>query len=262
MPEITATNVKALREKTGQGMMECKKALTEAGGDIEIAVEILRKKGLVTAEKKAGRATSEGLVAIHETDGAAAMVEVVCETDFCARNDAFRGMIAEVAKLALAADDGPVEATDEMAALVQACFAKIGENMKYRRGVKITAPTVGRYIHHDHKTAVLVGIEGEIDDATLTGVCQHIAFADPMGVTTDDIPADVVEREKRLASEEAAESGKPPQIVEKIVEGKLRKFLAGNALLEQPYVRDEDRKVKDVLGAARITAFARFRVSE
>ena len=260
MAEITAADVKALREKTGQGMMECKKALTEAGGDIEVAVEVLRKKGLVAAEKKAGRATKEGLVAICDAEGGAAMVEVVCETDFCARNDAFKEMIAEVAKLALAAGDGAVEASDEMTALVQDCFAKIGENMKYGRGVKITAPKVGKYIHHNGKVGVLVGIEGDIDEETLTGLCMHIAFADPMGLTKDDIPADVVEKEKAVATEQAAESGKPPQIVEKIVAGKLNKFLAANALLEQPFVRDDKKKVKDILGGATVTTFARFAV--
>jgi len=262
MAEITAADVKALRDATGLGMMECKKALTEAGGDSELALENLKKQGLAKAEKKASRETKHGLVAICDGDGGAAMVEVVCESDFTSRNEEFQGMVAAVAKLAAAAPAGEVETTDEIAALVQECLAKISENMKFSRGVKIVAPKIGRYIHHDNMTGVLIGVEGEIDEETLTGVCQHIAFTDPIGITTDDIPADLVEAERKLAADSDAVKGKPEQIVEKIVEGKVRKFLAENALLEQAYVRDEDRKVGEILGTATITAFARFKVSE
>ncbi len=263
MAEIAASSVKALRERTGQGMMECKKALMEADGDIEAAVEILRKKGLVAAEKKAGRATKEGLVDVSEGSGSAAMVEVVCETDFCSRNDAFKEMVHRVAQMASAAEaDGPVEATEEIKAAVQEAFAKIGENMSYSRGVKISAPAVGHYIHHNNKVGVLVGVQGEIDAETLLGLCMHIAFADPMGIAPEDIPADVIERERRIAAEQAAQTGKPAPVIEKIVQGKLRKFLATNALLEQAFVKDEEKKVKQVLGPAKVTAFARFAVGE
>ena len=262
MAEITATMVKALRDATQQGMMECKKALQEAGGDIEAAKDILRKKGLVSAEKRAQRTTSEGLVAIRTpADNAAVMIEIQCETDFCARNDEFQAMVAKVADLAAAADkDGPIEATDEIADAVQACLAKTGENMSYGQGVKITAPKIGSYLHHNNKVGVLVGIDGDIEDQTLADLCMHIAFADPVGITVDDIPADVVEKEKKFALEQATESGKPKEIAEKIVTGKLRKFLAGKALLEQPFVRDDKKQVKEILGDARVTAFARFAI--
>ena len=265
MAKITAEMVKALREQTQQGMMECKKALQEAGGDMEAAKDVLRKKGLATAEKKAGRATTEGLIAIaRSADGrSAAMVEAQCETDFCARNDEFKSMVTAVAQLAGAAGrDGPVEQTEQIAAAVQACLAKTGENMSYARGVKLSAPTIGTYLHHNKKVGVLVGIEGDIGDQTLADLCMHVAFADPMGVTTDDIPAELVEKEKRFALEQAIESGKPKEIAEKIVAGKLRKFLAGRALLEQAFVRDDKKKVKDVLGGAKVTAFARFAIGE
>lgn len=243
--------------------MECKKALTEADGDIEAAVEILRKKGLLAAETKASRATKEGLVAVCQTQGSAAMVEVVCETDFCARNDTFQEMVRRVAELAAGSEgDGAVEANEQINAAVQECLAKIGENMSYSRGAKVSAPTVGHYIHHNNKVGVVAGIEGEIDAETLRDLCMHIAFADPMGVTTDDIPADIVERERRIASEQAAATGKPPQVIEKIVAGKLQKFLAANALLEQAFVKDEEKKVKQILGQAKVTAFARFAVGQ
>ncbi len=263
MAEITAKMVKALRDETGQGMMDCKKALAETGGDVGVAVELLRKRGMVAAETKAARTATEGLIAIGETDGSAAMVEVVCETDFCARNDEFRAMVGKVASLAVGAgDDGEVQATDEITAAVQGCFNKIGENMRYVRGVKVSAPKVGSYIHHNGKVGVLVGIDGDIDAQTVSDICMHIAFADPIGLTKDDIPADLVEKEKRIATEQAIKAGKPKEIAEKMVVGKIDKFLASKALLEQPFVRDDKKKVKDVLGKAKITTFARFQVGQ
>jgi len=262
MADITAATVKALRDDTGLGMMDCKKALEEAGGDIQAAKDILRKKGLATAEKKADRATSEGLIAIlaDEARKAAVMVEVRCETDFCARNEEFRGMVQDLAKMAFAAPAGAVAATPAMADRLQATRAKIGENMSYARGVKLSAPRVGHYRHHNGKVGVLVGIDGQIADETLADLCMHIAFANPMGVTRDDVPADLVAKEREIARQQALESGKPPQIAEKMVEGKVAKFLAANALLEQPFVKDDKRKVRDVLGGAKVTAFARFAV--
>jgi len=260
MAEITAAMVKALREETSQGMMECKKALQEANGDFDAARNILRKKGLVKAEKKADRATSEGLVGIKKLDGAAVMVEVRCETDFCARNDQFQAMLARLVDLAAEQPAGDIQATDAMSETVQAAFAKIGENMSFARGIKIAAPNIGTYLHHNKKVGVVVGVEGEISDETLTGLCMHIAFADPMGITSDDIPPDLVEKERQFAREQAIASGKPPEIAEKMVTGKIRKFLAERALVEQAFVRDDKKKVKDILGAAKVTAFARYAV--
>jgi len=262
MAEITAAMVKALREETGQGMMECKKALQETDGDTAAAQDLLRKKGAVKAEKKADRSTAEGLVRIHTADDGSTvtMVEIQCETDFCARNDEFRAMADAVADLAAAQPAGDIAATDEMATTVQDCLNKIGENMSYTRGVKLAGKAVGSYLHHDDKTGVVVALDGEADGDLLAKLCQHIAFADPMGISADDVPADLVEKERKFATEEAAESGKPAEIVEKMVEGKVRKFLAASALLEQPFVHDEKKKVKDVLGGATVTAFARYKV--
>ena len=264
MAEISAAAVKALREQTGQGMMECKKALQEAHGDVEAARDLLRKKGLVTAERKAHRATSEGLIAVsldtEKTSGA--MVEVRCETDFCARNEVFRATVAKVATLAAGGADGPIEPTPAMTAAVQEALAKIGENMTCARAIKISAPRVGAYIHHNGKVGVLVGVEGPIEEPMLADLCMHIAFADPVGITTGDVPAGLVAKEREIATAQAADSGKPPHIAEKMIAGKVAKFLAANALLEQPFIRDDKKKVKDVLGAVKVKAFARFAVGQ
>ncbi|MCE5328640.1 MAG: translation elongation factor Ts [Planctomycetaceae bacterium] len=264
MAEINAAMVKALREETQQSMMECKKALIEANGDVEEAKLILRKKGLASAEKKADRTINEGLVAIEvAADGkSAAMVQVQCETDFCARNEIFKAAVAQVAKMAMQAPAGAIAATDAIKDAVQAAQAKIGENMGYAQGIKVQADQVGTYLHHNSKVGVVVAITGSIDAATLSDVCMHIAFTNPMGVTKDDIPADLVEKEKAFAKEQAIESGKPADIAEKMVVGKINKFLAENALLEQPFVRDEKKKVKEVLGKATITTFARFGIGK
>ena len=260
MAEITAAMVKALRDETGQGMMECKNALREAAGDVEAARDLLRKKGLVKAEKRAERTTGEGKVAVKVLDGSAVMVEAVCETDFCARNDEFRAMVQRLLDLAAEAPAGAIEATDAMKDAVQETRDKIGENMSYSRGVKVEAPRIGTYLHHNGKVGVIVGVDGKVDDETLTGLCMHIAFADPVGIRPEDVPPELVEKERQFATQEAIDSGKPPEIAEKIVAGKMRKFLAERALLEQNYVRDDKKKVKQILGGATVTAFARFAV--
>lgn len=260
MAEITTALIKALREETNQGMMECKKALTETNGDVEAAKDLLRKKGLVKAGEKATRVIKEGLIGMKVLPGAAVMVEVRCESDFCARNDVFGAMVTKVVELAAAAPAGPIAATPAMEAAVQEAFAKIGENMSYARGVKIVAPRIGSYLHHNKKVGVLVGLEGEVTDQTLNDLCMHIAFADPVAIRPEDVPAELVEKERAFAAEEAAASGKPAEIVAKMVEGKVRKFLASNALLEQPFVRDEKMKVSQIVGKAKVVAFARFAV--
>ncbi|MBN1555906.1 MAG: translation elongation factor Ts [Phycisphaerae bacterium] len=264
MAEITAALVKQLREDTGLGMMDCKKALEEARGDIDVAKDALRKKGLATAEKKAGRATKEGLVAMKVADdrSTAAMIEVQCETDFCARNEQFQTMVTDLAEMAYEASDGAVAATDAMSQRLQDTLAKIGENMSYARGVKISAPLVGKYLHHNNKVGVVVGLNGKVDDETLNDLCMHIAFANPMGIVPEDIPADLVAKEREIAKQQAMDSGKPEDIAEKMVDGKIKKFLAERALMEQPFVKDDKKQVKQVLGGVKVTAFARFAVGE
>lgn len=262
MAEISAAIVKALREETGQGMMDCKKALQDTNGDVEAARDLLRKKGASMAEKKASRETKEGQVGIKTAaDGkSAVMIEVQCETDFCARNDVFKQMVSDVAAIAAKCGTGEVAEAPEMSQCIQGALAKIGENMKYVRGVKIAASRIGTYLHHNGKVGVILGVEGEISNETLADLCMHIAFADPMGISPADIPAAVVEKERKFATEQAMESGKPADIAAKMVEGKMRKFLEGLALVEQVFVRDDTKKVKDVLGKAKVTAFARYSV--
>ena len=262
MAAITAALVKELREATGLGMMDCKRALDETDGDIQAAQDMLRTKGLTTAEKKAGRATKEGLVGIKVADdgSAAAMIEIQCETDFCARNDEFKAMASDVLEMAFAAETGTIEPNDEINTRLQAALAKIGENMSYARGVKIAAPQIGQYLHHNGKVGVLVGLDGDLPCETVADLCMHIAFADPMGITADDVPADIVEKEKEIAKQQAIESGKPAEIAEMMVAGKIKKFLAARALLEQPFVKDDKKQVKDILGEVTVTAFARFAV--
>jgi elongation factor Ts len=262
MAQISASVVRALREQTGQGMMECKRALEQSDGDIEAARDLLRKKGLVTAEKKAGRATSEGLIGININPArhSGAMVEIRCETDFCARNQVFRDMVKAVTDLAAAAPEGKVQATAQMDAAVKGALAKIHENMGFARGVRIDAPRVAGYLHHNGKVGVLLGVDGEVGDELLADLCMHVAFADPMGINPADIPAKVLDKEREIALAQAMDSGKPQPIAQKMVEGKIRKFIEANALVEQLFVKDDKKKVKQVLGQARITAFARFAV--
>jgi elongation factor Ts len=267
MAEVTAAMVKELRDDTGLGMMDCKKALDEANGDIQAAKDALRAKGLTTAEKKAGRATKEGLVAIKiaPDKSAASMVEIQCETDFCARNEEFQKMVHILADQAYEKPAGKVESDENMTDALQQTLAKIGENMQYSKGVKVEAAKVGSYLHHNSKVGVIAGVDKAVDDEILSDLCMHIAFSDPMGITPDDIPAELVAKEKDIAKQQAIESGKPAEIAEKMVEGKMRKFLEERALMEQLIAREDKygkKKVKEVLGDAKVVDFARFAVGE
>ncbi len=169
-------------------------------------------------------------------------------------------MVANIAEMAYSCGDGPVELTAEMTECLRETLAKTGENITYARGVKISAGKIGKYIHHNGKVGVLVGIDGQISDELLNDLCMHIAFADPMGISPDDVPADLVEKEKEIARQQAIDSGKPAEIAEKMVAGKIRKFLAERALLEQQFVKDDKKKVREILGGATVTSFARFAV--
>jgi elongation factor Ts len=256
--------VKALREETGQGMMECKKALEETGGNVEAAKDLLRTRGQLKAEKKAARTTSEGLIQIvvSEDKKSATMVEVDCETDFCARNDVFIAMVDRVAQLASRQPPGPTQADDAIKSAVQEAFNKISENMSFVRGIRLAGDQVGAYRHHNSKVGVLVAVQGIVDPVVLSEVCMHIAFHAPLGIVREDVPKDVIDREKAIAKAQAVEQGKPEQIAEKMVVGKINKFYQDNCLMEQPFVKDPEKTVKQVLGAAKVTAFARYQVGE
>ena len=272
--EITAALVKELRERTGSGMMECKKALTETGGDIEAAVELMRKAGLAKADKKAGRIAAEGMIAAAiSNDGAyGAIVEVNCETDFVAKGDDFVSFSAEIAKLALAKRPADVEALAKLSLpsggtveeTRRNLIAKIGENIALRRlavlegaGGKIAA-----YLH-GNRIGVLVAMKGG-DEAVAKDIAMHVAASKPVALGPDNVPAELIAKEKEIYRAQAAESGKPADIVEKMVSGRVNKFLKEVTLLGQPFVKNPDISVEQLLkerGAA-VSAFVRFEVGE
>jgi len=278
MVAITATLVKELRERTGSGMMECKKALQETEGDIEAAVEAMRKAGQAKADKKASRIAAEGLIVIRQAAGAAAMVEVNCETDFVTKNDDFREFAAAVAEAVLNGDPADLEAllaltTTNGQSVEQnrrECIAKIGENINVRRFARLTAPAgvLGSYLHGT-RIGVLVELDGGDGDLA-RDIAMHVAASRPLCVSADQVPAELIAREKGIYAAQAADEakGKPAnvvdKIVEKIVEGKLRKYFEAVTLLGQPFVKDDKQSVGDLLKSrqARVVRFERFELGE
>lgn len=268
---ISAEAVKQLRERTGAGMMECKKALVETRGDLDAAAELMRKQGLAKADKKAARIAAEGVIVIERAaDGrAAAMVEVNCETDFVAREQDFRAFAQEVAARALAARSTSLEALLEARLASgetiderrRALVAKIGENIGVRRFVVLTAAGhLGAYVHGT-RIGALVAVEGG-DDALARDLAMHVAASSPQYLTTADVPAEVLAKERAILTEQAAGEGKPPEIVAKMVEGRLRKALGEITLAGQAFVKDPDITVEKLLKNARagVRAFERFEV--
>jgi elongation factor Ts len=264
--------VKELRERTGAGMMECKKALVETGGDLEGAIEFLRKSGLAQADKKAGRVAAEGKIALAVSDDGreAVMVEINCETDFVAKDDSFVAFTEAVAQNALAADPADVDAllqTTVNGATVeetrQALVSKIGENIQVRRFVRASSDgSLGAYVHGG-RIGVLVDLSGG-DVELARDLAMHVAAMNPEFVSADDVPADVMAREKDILIAQAEGSGKPPEIVEKMVQGRLRKHLSGITLLGQPFVKDGDVTVEKLLqqNGASVNVFHRLAVGE
>ena len=288
MATITAAMVKELRTTTGAGMMDCKTALTENDGDMEASVDWLRTKGLASAAKKAGRVAAEGLVGIAMDGTEGALVEINSETDFVARNDQFQEMVSTIAKLGLKA-----ETTEALATLpygsgeltvdehLKKMVGSIGENMVLRRcdRIQVSKGVVASYMHNAiapglGKIGVLVGLEssGDKDKLTELGrkIAMHVAAANPLALTQDDVDATTVERERAVLIEQAKEAGKPDNIIEKMVEGRLRKFYEEVALLSQIYVVDGESKVGDAIksaesdvgGEIKITGFTRFALGE
>jgi len=283
MPDITAALVKDLRDKTGAGMMDCKRALTETAGDTEAAVDWLRKKGLAAAAKKSGRVAAEGLVGVVSAPGRAAMVEVNAETDFVARNETFQGFVEAVAKIALdvgedldAIKAAPFPGTgrtvaEELTQLV----ATIGENMNLRRArvLRVGSGVVATYVHNTlkpglGKIGVLVAVEGTGEMSVLETlgrqVGMHIAATSPESIDIDGVDSAALEREKSVLTEQARASGRPDNIIEKMVEGRIRKFYEEVVLLEQVWVHDGESRVKAVLAKAgvKLVGFARFKLGE
>ena len=270
---ISAETVKTLRERTGAGMMECKKALIETGGDLDAAAEIMRKAGLAKADKKAGRIAAEGaIVASRSADGrSAVLVEVNCETDFVARQPEFLSFASQVAEAALQASATQPEA---LAALKLAdgktvdelrrqLIARIGEKIDVRRSSLLNAPDrVGSYVHGS-RIGTLVGLTGG-DDTLARDLAMHVAAANPQYVAPSDVPPDIAAKEREILAAQAAAEGKPPAIVAKMVEGRLRKYLAEICLTGQPFVKDPDVSIGQLLEKAKATVsgFLRFEVGE
>mmetsp|Transcript_8236 Transcript_8236/g.10428 ORF Transcript_8236/g.10428 Transcript_8236/m.10428 type:complete len:322 (+) Transcript_8236:59-1024(+) len=268
---VTTAQIKELREATGAGMMDCKKVLNQFDGDVEAAAEELRKKGLATADKKASRVAAEGKIATAKVGGRTVLVECNCETDFVAKDDSF-GKFADSAALAAASLD-----SDDMEALMGAdvggssledvrtgLVSKIGENIQVRRIASRggDSTTTGAYIHMN-RIGVLVEIEGGTSELC-TDVAMHVAAMNPLYATRDDVPAEDIEKERAFLTEQVADSGKPEEIIKKMVEGRLNKFLAENCLVDQTYVKTNDRTVQKYLeeNGAKMIGFTRIMVGE
>jgi elongation factor Ts len=274
--EINAALVRELRERTGAGMMECKKALVETAGDIEAAVELMRKSGAAKADKKAGRIAAEGVVAVElSADGATvAVVEVNSETDFVAKGDEFQGFAQEVAAAALAADPADVEALQAAGLPGRAgvtvdgrrreLIAKIGENINVRRFYRRErgAGVLGVY-RHGTRIGVVVHLEGG-DQVLAKDIAMHVAASRPAAVDESGLPADLLAKEREIYLAQAQDSGKPADIIQKMVDGRLKKFMKEVTLLGQPFVKDPETTVAQLLAKhkARVLAFERFAVGE
>ena len=282
---ISASQVKELREKTSAGMMDCKKALEETQGDFEAAVEWLRKKGLSSAAKKAGRIAAEGAVFAQVKNNVGVVVEINSETDFVARNDGFKAFVQNVADHVLATKSTTEilqqpyskNPSQTMEDLVKENIATIGENLVIRRAEKYegTAQSVAHtYIHGEGKIGVMIEVSGPSTSADVKtaaqDICLHIAAMNPMAISGDQIPATVVAKEKEILKAKNLEQGKKPEMIDKIVEGQIRKFLAENCLLEQAFVKNPDLKVTEYLKEAskkvgadvQVKRFVRFELGE
>ena len=273
MAEITASQVKELRERTGAGMMECKKALTENNGDVQAAADWLRKTGLAKADKKANRVAAEGRIAMAQAAGKAVLVEINSETDFVAKDANFLAFTEEVAKTAL--DSGAQDAEALKAAKMasgtsvdegrQALVAKVGENVQVRRMARMdsTGNTIGAYVHGG-RIGVLVEVKGGNEELA-RGLAMHVAAMNPPYISPAHVPADFVAREKEIALAQVKDSGKPAEILEKMISGKIAKTLAEFSLTGQPYVLDSNITVEAALkaaGGAEVLSFVRLAVGE
>jgi len=279
--QISASMVKDLRERTGAGMMDCKAALTETSGDLEAAIDWLRKKGMSKAEKKSGRVAAEGMVVALSGDKKAAVVEVNAETDFVAKNDMFVAFSKEVAELVLENGETAVEKVSAMtlpssgktvADQLTTMIATIGENMSLRRAalLSVTSGVVSSYVHMNGKIGVLVAIEApEASDKlaeTAKNVAMHVAAANPKFLDRSSVDSSDLDREKEIFMDQARQSGKPEAIIEKIVEGRINKYYEEVCLVDQSFIMDTDRKVgdivRDVHPDAKISGFVRYALGE
>ena len=284
MSQVTASLVKELREKTGVGMMDCKTALKENNGDIEASIDWLRTKGIAKAAKKEGRIASEGLIAVEKIDNVASIIEVNSETDFVARNEDFQNIVKKLSILSTKSnnleellekqlDEKDIKVKDYITEMI----ASIGENINLRRidQISVTKGVIASYIHNQvvegmGKIGVLVGLESEADNNQLEDLgkklAMHIAATNPISINIEDIPKDLLEREKNILEEEARASGKPEEIIEKMTEGRLKKYYQESVLLEQIFVIDGESKISDILNSldkpVKIKEFIRMGLGE
>jgi len=284
MSQVTASLVKELREKTGVGMMDCKTALKENNGDIEASIDWLRTKGIAKAAKKEGRIASEGLIAVEKIDNVASIIEVNSETDFVARNEDFQNIVKKLSILSTKSnnleellekqlDEKDIKVKDYITEMI----ASIGENINLRRidQISVTNGVIASYIHNQvvegmGKIGVLVGLESEADNNQLEDLgkklAMHIAATNPISINIEDIPTEVLEREKNILEEEARASGKPEEIIEKMTEGRLKKYYQESVLLEQIFVIDGESKISDILNSldkpVKIKEFIRMGLGE
>lgn len=266
---MSAAQVKELRERTGLGLLECKKALASADGDVEKAIEELRKSSGMKAAKKAGRTAADGVVAtrIAEDGSYGVIAEINSETDFVARDENFLGFVKKVVDAAFEGRQTDVEAlmAGELEAAREALVQKIGENISVRRIRLVTADAgvVGGYVHGTNRIAVLVELKGGDQDLA-KDIAMHIAAVNPQVVSPDDMPAEMIEKEREIYTVQAQDSGKPAEIVEKMIGGRIKKFLAENSLVEQSFVKDPDITVGKLVAnsGAQVLSFARFEVGE
>jgi len=267
MTNISASQVKELREKTGLGLMDCKKALEEANGDLDLAVEGLRKTSGLKASKKSSRSAADGLIGIKSLEGKSFMVEINCETDFVARDDSFNAFMQEVLENVSTNRDKSLEELlkagieEKREKLVQ----KLGENIVVRRitASEDSADSSGVYLHSNNKIGTIISLKGGTEEVA-KDIAMHAAATDPMAISPSDISQDVIEKEREIYKAQSEESGKPVDIVEKMIEGKIRKFLSEVSLTEQDFVKDPSIKINDLLknNNASIVGFRRFEVGE
>lgn len=266
MSAISASQVKELREKTGLGLMDCKKALEGANGDMDLAIEELRKTSGVKASKKSGRSAADGLIAIESKEQNIFMIEVNCETDFVARDDSFVSFTKETLQNFSDNPDSSLEELldkgieDDREKLVQ----KLGENIVVRRVSKTdSSSTVGSYLHSNQKIGCIVSLDGG-NESLASDIAMHAAATDPMAISPSDIPEEIVAKEKEIFKAQSEESGKPAEIIEKMIEGKVSKFLAEVSLTEQDFVKDPNVKISQLLkdNDANILSFTRYEVGE
>jgi len=261
---VTAAMVKKLRDKTGAGMLDCKKALIQADGDFEGAYDELRKSGIAKAEKKAGRSTNEGRVFISVKDGEAAVIEVLCETDFVSKNEKFNAFANDIIGRVIEYDvygDVSEKAQEAEKDNMIAMISNIGENMQLRRALKWkTSAKVGSYLHMGGRIGVMVEVGGEIADDILADLCMHIAAFNPQFIAPEDISAKVIAKEKEIATAQLA--GKPAEMIEKILVGKINKWYKEVCVIKQPWLKDEKSCFAKVAPKAEIKRFIRWQVGE